>query len=142
MNKKLSSFLLLMILSITDAYLLAHPNLIGRIGIWVYKHDYIKSFPRALFTVLLLVGISLAICELLVRLAAPKVASICLVILSLVGVLWMVYVYYTFSGFSYRITGKSFIYGAHLLPIILTGIYGRYLFRLAVPSEREGTSVV
>lgn len=142
MNKKLSSLLLLITLSITDAYLLAHPNLIGRVGIWVYKHDYIKSFPRALFTVMLLVGISLAICELLRRFVQPKLASICLTGLFLVGVIWIVYVYYTFSSFSYRITGKAFIYGAHLLPAILTGIYGRYLFKSIVPSGNKEISAV
>ena len=29
MNKKVSSLLLLLVLSVTDAYLLAHPNLFG-----------------------------------------------------------------------------------------------------------------
>lgn len=51
MNKKLSSILLLIVLSITDAYLLAHPNLIGRLGVLIYKHSYIKNFPRAVVTV-------------------------------------------------------------------------------------------
>ena len=58
MSLRLSSFLLLLVLSITDAYLLAHPNLVGRLGILLYKHSYIKTFPRALLTVLLVVGIS------------------------------------------------------------------------------------
>jgi hypothetical protein len=50
MNKSLTSLLLLVVLGITDAYLLSHPNLIGKLGIFIYKHDYLKTFPRALAT--------------------------------------------------------------------------------------------
>ena len=129
MNKKLSSLLLLAVLSITDAYLLAHPNLIGKIGVWVYKHDYIRNFPRALLTVLLIVGISLAICEVLRKFSKPRIASWIYLGLLVISIVWLVYVYYTFSSFAYRITGKAFVYGAHLLPVILSGLFARYLIK-------------
>jgi hypothetical protein len=129
MNKRLSSILLLVVLSITDAYLLAHPNLIGRLGVLVYKHSYIKNFPRALLTVLLVVGISLLICEGLYRNIRHKSAARWYLLLLLMSFGWLVYVYLTFSSFAYRITGKAFIYGAHLLPVILSGLYGRYFVK-------------
>lgn len=129
MNKKISSLLLLLVLSVTDAYLLAHPNLIGKIGILVYKHSYIRNFPRALVTVLLVVGISLLICELLYRFSKYRVALVCYAVLLAMALGWLGYVYSTFSTFSYRITGKAFIYGAHLLPITLAGLYGRYFVK-------------
>jgi hypothetical protein len=129
MNKKLSSILLLFILSVTDAYLLAHPNLIGKLGILLYKHSYIKTFPRALLTVLLVVTISLLISEILFRFVSRRKSVICYIILLLISTFWFVYVYSTFSSFSYRITGKAFIYGAHLLPAILMGLFGRYFVK-------------
>jgi hypothetical protein len=129
MNKKVSSILLLIILSITDAYLLAHPNLIGKLGILLYKHSYIKTFPRALVTVLLVVVISLVISELLYRFVSRKKALITYLVLLSISLFWFVYVYTTFSSFSYRITGKAFIYGAHLLPVILIGLFGRYFIK-------------
>jgi hypothetical protein len=130
MNKRLSSLLLLLVLSITDAYLLAHPNLIGRLGVLLYKHTYIKNFPSALLTVLVVVGISLLFCEGIYRFVRHKIAAGILLLLMLVAIGWFGYVYNTFSSFAYRITGKAFIYGAHLLPVILLGVFGRYFIRV------------
>ncbi len=129
MNKRLSSILLLIVLSITDAYLLAHPNLIGKLGVLLYKHSYIKTFPRALLTVCLVVGISVLICEGVFRYARPKIATWVFLVLALISLGWFAYVYITFSSFTYSITGKSFIYGAHLLPVILMGVYARYFVK-------------
>lgn len=129
MNKKISSLLLLLVLSVTDAYLLAHPNLIGRLGVLLYKHSYIRNFPRALLTVLLVVSISLIICELTFRYFKRRKIAIFYLVMSLISIAWLGYVFITFSSFSYRITGKAFIYGAHLLPIIMTGLFGRYFIK-------------
>ncbi|WP_353720070.1 hypothetical protein [Dyadobacter sp. 676] len=135
MNRKWSSLLLLLVLSVTDAYLLAHPNLIGKIGVLVYKHHYIRNFPRALLTVMIVVGISLALCELVYRLTRRKTAIFTYLALTGVSLAWFMYVFVTFSSFSYRITGKAFIYGAHLLPVILTGLHLRYLFKRILVKE-------
>jgi hypothetical protein len=135
MNKKISSLVLLVVLGVTDAYLLAHPNLIGKIGILVYKHSYIRNFPRALVTVFLVVGISLLICEVLHRLSKYAVAMVCYALLLAVALGWFGYVYQTFSTFSYRITGKAFIYGAHLLPLMLVGMFGRYFIKKVIQKK-------
>ena len=102
----------------------------------VYKHVYIRNFPRALLTVLLVVGISLALCELIRRFADRKPATIYYSWLLGIAVFWFGYVYLTFSTFSYRITGKAFIYGAHLLPVILAGLFGRYLIKQILSKPR------
>ncbi|TDE15686.1 hypothetical protein [Dyadobacter psychrotolerans] len=137
MNKKISSLVLLVVLGITDAYLLAHPNLIGRLGVLIYKHSYIKNFASALITVSLILGISLAICELLRIFASRKVSSAVYSALLIISFVWLAYVFSTFSTFSYRITGKAFIYGAHLLPVILIGLYGRYLVKVLWMTDRR-----
>ena len=136
MNKKVSSLVLLGVLGVTDAYLLAHPNLIGRLGVLIYKHSYIKNFPSALITVFLILGISLGICELLRVFASRKVSSAIFAFLVIISFVWLAYVFSTFSTFSYRITGKAFIYGAHLLPVILIGLYGRYLVKVLWMTEK------
>lgn len=135
MNRKLSSLLALLVLSVTDAYLLAHPNLIGKIGVLVYRHHYIRNFPRALLTVMLVVGVSLAICEVVYRFGGKRTAIVTYLVLTGIAVVWFMYVFITFSSFSYRITGKAFIYGAHLLPVILTGLNLRYLIKRILVKE-------
>lgn len=137
MNKHLTTTLLLVVLSVTDAYLLAHPNLIGRLGVFIYKHDYIKTFPRALATVFLVVGISLALCEIVRRTTQPRAAAGWYLMFLALGVALFAYVYVSFSSFSYSLTGKSFIYGAHLLPILLIGLFGRYLIRALYQSRNH-----
>jgi cation transport ATPase len=141
MSMRLSSFLLLAVLSVTDAYLLAHPNLIGRLGILLYKHSYIKTFPRALLTVVLVVGISVLVCEGLYRYVRHKNAALGYSLLMMVSVGWFLYVYITFSSFTYSITGKAFIYGAHLLPVILLGLYGRYFVKVRLGAVGDRSTI-
>lgn len=137
MNRKWSSLLLLLVLSVTDAYLLAHPNLIGKIGVLLYKHHYIRNFPRALLTVGIVVIISLAICELVYRFTRKKTAIVAYVALTAMWLGWFMYVFVTFSSFTYRITGKAFIYGAHLLPVIVAGLNLRYLVKRMLLREGD-----
>ncbi|TLV02855.1 hypothetical protein [Dyadobacter luticola] len=141
MNRKLTSLILLLVLSVTDAYLLAHPNLIGKIGILVYKHSYIQNFPRALVTVALVVAVSLLICEGSYRFLSRRISLGIYGTLTAVALVWFMYVYITFSSFSYRITGKAFIYGAHLLPVILMGLYTRYFLKRILIKEDKNTAV-
>lgn len=141
MNKKISSLVLLSILSVTDAYLLAHPNLIGKIGILLYRHSYIQNFPRALVTVLLVVGISLLICELIYRFSKYTVALVSYAVLLAIALGWVRYVFNTFSTITYSITGKAFIYGAHLLPLILAGIYARYFVKTLIKKNNTGKNL-
>jgi hypothetical protein len=137
MNRNITTTLLLVILSITDAYLLAHPNLIGRIGVFIYKHDYIKTFPRALATVFLVVGVCLLACEIVRRLTTPKAAAGWYLMFMVLGIALFAYVYVSFSSFSYKLTGKGFIYGAHLLPVLLIGLFGRYLIMALFQSRNH-----
>lgn len=141
MNRKWSSLLLLLVLSVTDAYLLAHPNLIGKIGVLLYKHHYIRNFSRALLTVGIVVIISLAICELVFRFTSKKTAIVTYVALTAMWLGWFMYVFVTFSSFTYRITGKAFIYGAHLLPVIVAGLNLRYLVKRMLLREGDNNIV-
>ena len=127
MPRNLTTTALLVILGITDAYLLSHSNLIGRIGIFIYRHDYLKTFPRALATVFLVLGVSLFVCEVIRRAVSPRAALGGYLMLLVLGMALFAYVYVSFSSFSYGLTGKAFIYGAHLLRVLMIGLFGRYL---------------
>ncbi len=127
MTKNLSSTLLLAVLGVTDAYLLAHPNLVGKLGILIYKHSYLKTFPRALATVFLVLGVSLAACEIVRRVRTPRAALGWYLMFLVLGLALFAYVYVSFTSFSYGLTGKAFIFGAHLLPVLMIAIFGRYL---------------
>jgi len=138
MNKNLTSPILLVVLGITDAYLLSHPNLIGKLGILIYKHDYLKTFPRALATVGVVLGLSLLICEVIKRTTKKSTSIRLFLLLMAIGLGLFIYVYTSFSSLSYSMTGKAFIYGAHLLPVLLLGIFGRY-FIMSVTQPRNQT---
>ncbi len=137
MSKNLTTTSLLVILGITDAYLLSHPNLLGRIGVFIYKHDYLRTFPRALATVFLVLGVSLFISEVVRRSVAPRAALGWYLLLLALGMALFAYVYVTFSSFSYGLTGKAFIYGAHLLPVLMSGLFGRYLIMTIFQAKNQ-----
>lgn len=121
---------LLIILTITDAFLLSHPNLIGRLGIWFYKYRYLQTFPRALLTVSITMGLAWSLTELTKRRLPARGAALVLALLLVVAVGMLLSVYLKFSGGTYRLTGKSFIYGAHLLPGMLTAVFAQGLYEV------------
>lgn len=132
MRSKLNVLVLLIILCITNAYLLSHPNLVGKLGVLVYKHNYIKTFPKAILTVFLTVGAIIGICILLQKLAKPPMARMAYVILMSLTLIWLIVINKKFSSFGYSITGKAFIYGVYLLPITVLGIIGYYFLKCFV----------
>jgi hypothetical protein len=54
-----------MALIVLDAVLIRSPNLIGKIGLWFYKYHYLRTFPKALLTVSLVIGIAAIIAEII-----------------------------------------------------------------------------
>ncbi len=127
--EKIKPHLLLIILGITDAYLISHPNIIGRLGIFVYHYDMLKTFPRALITVFLSLAVCLAlvfVSELLVQKPWAKFIPWLGLIASLAI---LVQVFLKFSHGSYRLTGQSFKFGMHLLPVLMAYIFAQKLWQ-------------
>lgn len=125
-----SHYLLYLILSVTDAWLLSHPNLIGRVGIWLYKYTYIKTFPRALVFVLLAVGIALIISETVKRFLPVRTGVLVLALMLVISAMIFLNVFIQFSSGTYQYTGKGFIWGAHLLPVVLILIFAQSLYEV------------
>ncbi len=120
---RIQNLLLLIILGITDAYMISHPNLVGRLGIFVFKYGMIKNFPNALVTVFITLGICYFLSFFFQKnwdKKWTKWASAICIGLSL-GILIQVLV--KFSGGSYAMTGKAFKYGMILLPALMTFIF-------------------
>lgn len=123
------AYLMLGVLTVTDAWLISHPNLLGRFGVWFYRYDYLSTFPRALFTVGLSVALSVGVAEWAQRQLRPAVAQKVLLAGLLVALVFLVGVILKFSGGTYAHTGKAFVWGFHLLPILLAAVFGSALWQ-------------
>jgi hypothetical protein len=120
-------YVLLLVLVVLDGWLLAHPNLIGKAGVFFFDYTAIETVPKAIGTASLVVGVSLLISWLAGRLS-EAVGLIVLVAL-LAGS-----VYYLFQSFSqyntgvYKLTGAGFRAGAILLPGLVVLVFGKGLW--------------
>lgn len=128
MRNRINFYLFLIALIVLDAVLIRSPNLIGKIGLWFYKYHYLRTFPKALLTVFLVVGISMAIAEA-VRFMVKKalvrrvVGQVILLILTILSLILMTKAIMVFSEGSYSHTGIRFKFGAYLLPAILGVVF-------------------
>lgn len=120
-------YILLVVLVVLDGWLMAHPNLIGRAGVFFYDYNYLKTFPRALGTVSAVVGVTLLLAALVsqlnrtlaaLTLAALLVASGYLVVISAIQ----------FNSGVYKLTGAGFRAGTILLPGLVALVIGKALF--------------
>ncbi len=126
---------------VIDSFLLSSPNLLGKIGLFIYKYSYLRTFPRTLLTVSIAVLIVIIIAELarlLVKNEIIKRSSgrIILILSILISVAASIKTTVDFSTWTYSHTGWRFKYGAYLLPLlwIMVSIY--HLIRLPKPSRR------
>lgn len=126
---------ILSLLSIIDALLISKPNFLGKLGLWLFKYSYLRTFPRAFVTVSIVVGAALLLSEIVLFIARRKVISkgvglmISLVfVLASGGILFKIF--HDFSKGIYSHTGAYFRYGVFLLPSILILIFTIALIRM------------
>jgi len=124
MKSRFTFYLFIIALVILDAVLLRSPNLLGKIGLWIYKYHYLRTFPKALLTVSLVVMVTIIISET-IRLAVKKqslkrfVAHVLFFLLTALSLALATKVGLDFSSGSYEHTGLRFRSGVYLLPAIL-----------------------
>jgi hypothetical protein len=144
MIRKVSYYWILLTLMLVDSWLLSKPNLLGKIGLIIYKYHYLRSFPRTLLTVWIVVSISVLIVllvqflmkrEKLSRLISTAVLAACFIAAALI----MTKVAIDFTSWSYSHTGLKFRLGAYLLPAILMIIFGNGIIQLQAKSPTEVT---
>jgi len=135
MKKKLSFYAVIACLVVIDALQLSSPNLLGKIGLFIYKYSYLRTFPKTLLTVSLAVGVAILLAELIALLVKKQVVSrwlggMLLVVFILLSAAALYKTMHDFSAWSYAHTGRRFRYGAYLLPLILILVFGYRLFVL------------
>ena len=135
MKKRLTFYLVIAALVVIDSILLRSPSLLGKIGLIIYKYHYLRTFPKTLLTVSIVVLIVSGVTELirlLVKLEMLKkmTGAILLSLLLLAMIAILVKTAIDFSAWTYSHTGMRFRYGAYLLPCILMVILGYNLFTL------------
>ncbi|AYB32283.1 hypothetical protein [Chryseolinea soli] len=138
--RKLSFYFCLIALVILDSFLLSKPNLLGKIGLIIYKYHYLRTFPRTLLTVSIVVVIAFALAELISFLVKRRtlkrvLGTVVLVLLIAVSFATLVKTGMDFSTWTYSHTGLRFRFGAYLLPTLLIVLFTYALVRLPKPDE-------
>ncbi len=128
MIRKVTFYWVLLTLVLIDSWLLSKPNILGKIGLLIYKYHYLRSFPRTLLTVWIVVSLSVLIVLLIQFMTRQEKLSkaVSTVILGacLIGsILILGKVYVDFTSWSYSHAGLKFRYGAYLLPVILVFVF-------------------
>jgi hypothetical protein len=142
MKSRLGFYGLIIALTMLDAFLISNPNLLGKLGFIIYKFSYLRTFPKALLTVSMVVGTIILVTEGLVLFAkklatGSKISAVFIVmIILLIGIL--VKTELDFQSWSYNHVGSKLRYGAYLLPVILILVVLRGYIR--VLSHRKSLS--
>jgi hypothetical protein len=133
--KRMAWWIVLISLITVDAYLIAKPNLLGKLGFIIYKYHYLRTFPRALLTVAIVVAVVWTITqvivwlgyrEIIVKRTAIIILSVLLILFVFIGVKTAL----DFQSWSYSHSGHKLKYGAYLLPLILIFVSGSGLVRV------------
>ncbi len=132
---KFGFFIVMALLSVIDSLLLAKPNLMGKVGLLIYKYNYLRTFPRAMLTVSIVVGSAMVFGELIIYLERKKglsktLGGILLFFLVVVCSGLLAKLFMDFSKGAYSHTGIYFKYGVFLLPVILIIVFGAAFVRL------------
>ena len=128
MKPRLNFYLFIAALMLLDAVLIRSPNLLGTIGLLIYKYHYLRTFPKALLTIFLVVGVAAVISES-IRFAVKgellkiSLAKVLFLLLTTLTVALTIKVVLDFSSGSYAHTGLRFRIGAILLPVILVVVF-------------------
>lgn len=138
--RKLSFYFFLIALVILDSFLLSKPNLLGKIGLIIYKYHYLRTFPRTLLTVSIVVVIAFGLAELVSFLVKRKAlkrfwGTVVLALLIVVSFAALVKTGMDFSTWTYSHTGLRFRFGAYLLPTLLIVLFTYALVKLPKPDE-------
>jgi hypothetical protein len=128
MRVRIIFYLFLIALTLLDAVLLRSPNLLGKIGLLIYNYHYLRTFPKALLTVSLVVGVSAILGELIrmgvQRFLLKKITGkLLLILFMMLAVTLLVKTGIDFSSGTYSQTGIRFRLGACLLPAILLVVF-------------------
>jgi hypothetical protein len=135
MKSRISFYALIIVLTVVDAFLISNPNLLGKLGFVIYKFSYLRTFPRALLTVSIVVGVVFIVTQSILWLnkkewVVKKLSISVLSILLVMFILVWLKTAYDFQSWSYGHSGHKLKYGAYLLPFILILVTASGLFQV------------
>ncbi|WP_420149777.1 hypothetical protein [Spirosoma sp.] len=119
-------YVLLLVLVILDGWLLAHPNLIGQAGVFFFDYEAIATFPKAVGSVAIVVGVSLLISLIVKKINQPLAIGILVALLAL-SAYYLLQSFTQYNSGIYKLTGAGFRAGAILLPGLVVLIVGNAL---------------
>lgn len=132
---RFNNLILLATLGVADAWMIAHPNLMGRAGIFIFKYSMIRDFPRALITVFITLGLCYAVAFYLGKNCSKKWAFWSLIGLTGLAVFLLIQLVIKFNTGTYAHTGASFRFGLMFLPLLMCFIFISVLLTI----KKEGT---
>ena len=127
MKSRINFYLFIVAMVVLDSVLLRSPNLLGKIGLIIYKY-HLRTFPKALLTVSLVVlgavilaeGIRFMVKREILKRMTGKVILV-FFMLAVAGIFAKTAI--DFTAWSYSHTGLRFRIGAHLLPVIVMLVF-------------------
>lgn len=117
-------YVLLLVLVVLDSWLLAHPNLIGKAGVFLFEYSAIETFPKAFGTVSIVVAVALMISWAVGRLKQTIAVFISIALLA-ASTYYLLQSFTQYNTGVYKLTGTGFRAGAVLLPGLIVVIFGK-----------------
>lgn len=121
------NFILLGILAVVDSWMISHPNLMGKAGVFIYRYSMIKNFPNALLTVSVTLCSCYCIAWFLRNRKDKKWAFWSLTGFLGVSILLLIIMLFKFNTGVYARTGTPFRFGMILLPFLMVYIFAKEL---------------
>ena len=129
--------ILLPFLAVLDAFLISRPNMLGKLGLWIFKYGLLKNFPNALLTVVSTLAICFILAFIVRKVVAEKMKRNVLLALAGLSLLLFAAMILKFNSGSYAHTGLSFRIGMMLLPLLMSSVFISYLLPTIDRSEES-----
>ncbi|MEO8470672.1 MAG: hypothetical protein ABI477_00725 [Chryseolinea sp.] len=132
----------LIVLMVVNGYLLSAPNMLGKIGLIIYRYYYLRTFPRTLLTVSVVCLIAVVIVEIInwcmkKEFINRRIATGLFCALVLLGFVQLFKTGIDFSAWSYSHSGIRFRLGAFMLPTLLIFIFTYGWMKIPEPEVTE-----
>lgn len=117
--RKITYWLIVSFITLITAWLISKPNLLGKLGLIIYKIHFLKTYPRALATVAAVVIVVAVSVEWVSSIRSSLLRNGLLLFMLMACVALEVKTHYDFQSWAISHTGKKLRVGAYLLPLLL-----------------------
>lgn len=117
--RKITYWLIISFVTLITAWLISKPNLLGKLGLIIYKIHFLKTYPRALATVAAVVIVVAVSVEWVSSIRSSLLRNGLLLFMLMACVALEVKTHYDFQSWAISHTGKKLRVGAYLLPLLL-----------------------